>query len=262
MKAFRWVGPMFALAFLVSGLSAQDPKKGTTDQPAAKQPDKPAKDKKEAVDKLINAGQMTGKVVQWSPDDKTILLDVKLVIADGIDEGVANNINNKQQELIKEQALLVATPRNKPQDQLNHANRIKTLTIEIQKEEAKLIKYKEVQQQFELKAADDVKVRTVEAPPKFDDKGFPAKRTAAEMKELRGTDPRVPGYKAEIDAVKEDLTVMVMLVRKATRSTSKEPPAKAPDKSTNLDKDPPIKLPDSLRATVILIGAPDEPKKP
>src|SRR5215470_4755 len=52
-------------------------------------------------------------------------------------------------------------------------------------------------QDVELQAIDDVVVRTARPREQVDDKGKVKRLTRAELKELKGPDPKLPGYKAE-----------------------------------------------------------------
>src|SRR5947207_12211314 len=56
---------------------------------------------------------------------------------------------------------------------------------------------------------DDVKVRTKNPPVAYDDKGDKKKYTAKELKELRGDDPKLPGYTAEFNDLKQNQVVEV-----------------------------------------------------
>jgi hypothetical protein len=60
-------------------------------------------------------------------------------------------------------------------------------------------------------AAEDVQVRTLRPPAGFDDKGNIKKYTAAELRELKGKHPNLPGYEATADLLKPGMTVQVTL---------------------------------------------------
>src|SRR5262245_30982579 len=51
--------------------------------------------------------------------------------------------------------------------------------------------------QYILDVADDVQVRVMQLPMQFDDKGKPRKYTSDEIKELRGANSKLPGYKSD-----------------------------------------------------------------
>jgi hypothetical protein len=72
-------------------------------------------------------------------------------------------------------------------------------------------------------SVDDVKIRTKNPPVAYDDKGNKKKYTAKELKELRGDDPKLPGYTAEFNDLKQNQIVEVSLVRKKSDRDAKQP---------------------------------------
>jgi hypothetical protein len=93
-------------------------------------------------------------------------------------------------------------------------------------------------QNVELQAGDDMKVRTLQLPVDFDEKGRPKRYSSKELKELRGSDPQLPGYTADFDSLKPDQFVRVYLARK--KDAPKPPPVKekpAAKKDKDADKD-------------------------
>ena len=62
-----------------------------------------------------------------------------------------------------------------------------------------------------VKLDEGVKVRFLRAPAAYDDKGHFRKRTAEELKELKGPDPKLPGYTADLGDLKNGQTVVVRL---------------------------------------------------
>ena len=248
-----WVGALLAIILATPAARADD-KKTDSDPPT-----KTDKDKKQAADKLVAAGSMTGKVTDWDKDERVITLDVKLQIPDGIDEGAAEAIGNKQAELIRLQATPIdARNANSVRDRLKQVANIQK---DIAQNQAKLYKFKEVNQKFVVNIAENATVRTLELPPVFDEKGNVIRRTAQEMKELRG-DTRLPGYKGELGDLKADQMVRIVIVH--NKSTKIDPPSrsdKKSDKPDAPDEKPPIKLDKSYHATMVVIGTSDDAKK-
>jgi hypothetical protein len=70
-----------------------------------------------------------------------------------------------------------------------------------------------------LMTVDDLKVRSQEPPVAYDDKGNKKKYTAKEKKELRGPDPKLPGYTAGFEDLKVNQIVEVWLVYKKSDKT-------------------------------------------
>jgi hypothetical protein len=102
----------------------------------------------------------------------------------------------------------------------------------------------------ELQITDDIKVRVLQPPPEFDEKGRLRKRTAKELKELRGPDSKLPGFQADFDSLKPDQIVRVTIVgKKETGYKPQRPKAKPKPKAD--DEDPPE--PERPTASMIVI---------
>jgi hypothetical protein len=65
----------------------------------------------------------------------------------------------------------------------------------------------------EVEMASGIVIRTAFVPVVFDEKGEPKKLTPQELKELKGPNPKVPGYKADVRALKAGQTVKVTLAK-------------------------------------------------
>jgi hypothetical protein len=82
---------------------------------------------------------------------------------------------------------------------------------------------------YHLEPTDDMVVRLLSLPQQYDDKGYPKKYTADELKELKGDNPKLIGYQGSVDDLKSGQQVRVYLLREV-------PPPKGnaqPDKSDN-----------------------------
>ena len=111
-----------------------------------------------------------------------------------------------------------------------------------------------INKELEIQATDDMKVRTLLLPVDFDEKGRPKKYTAKEIKELKGPDPKLPGYTADFDSLKAEQTVRVYLAKK------KEPPKeKGQDKEKKKGEDADVGSSEKPEALMVVIL--DEPKK-
>jgi len=83
-------------------------------------------------------------------------------------------------------------------------------------------------QDLELQAIEDVVVRTIKPREQVDDKGKIKRLTRAELKEQKGPDPKLPGYKAEFGDLQTDMVVQVTLVQKKSALMAK--PVRRPAK--------------------------------
>jgi hypothetical protein len=73
--------------------------------------------------------------------------------------------------------------------------------------------------QVKISVMDDVQVRAKLLPLAFDDNGKPRKLTSDEVKELRGTDHKLPGYAADYSDLKAGQAVLINLGRIKTATT-------------------------------------------
>jgi hypothetical protein len=106
--------------------------------------------------------------------------------------------------------------------------------VQMARAEATLYQPQSLTKEVELQATDDVKVRLARPPEANDDKGKPKKYTAKELKELRGPDPKLPGYQAEFSDLHEGQIISVTLVKK---KDAPKPPARKPGKPPKDAKD-------------------------
>jgi hypothetical protein len=64
---------------------------------------------------------------------------------------------------------------------------------------------------IEFEVSDDLKVRRKFAPLQYDDKGKPRKPTATELSQMKGSDPKQPGYSADVYDLKPGQVVQLTL---------------------------------------------------
>jgi hypothetical protein len=88
-------------------------------------------------------------------------------------------------------------------------------------------------QEYVLRTDEEVTVRFKKLPPEFDEKGKVKRRTAVELKELKGKDPRLPGYTAEFSDLKPGQAITVYLARERRAAG----PAKAKGEAADADKE-------------------------
>jgi hypothetical protein len=208
----------FCLTFLLVGITLPALAAAKDDKPVAKD-EKPAA--KEDAEKWISLGQVAGQLTHMSSGDSgEYTIKVTSQVIEANPQGQADYARH-QEDLLKRQVQIMRTT--------NPADRQKQmieLIREAQKAPGNLFKVREVSQDVKVVPADDMKVRLAYPPPAFDDKGFPKKYTAAELKELRGTE-NLPGYSGSLDDIKTNQIVLVTLARKAAK----------PDAPKDRDKD-------------------------
>jgi hypothetical protein len=176
---------------------------------------KPAKDTKEATDKMISSGMVTGRLLNWGSSKKekeTITLEITVDVADPA--------GLQTQARLENQLAQVSANRG-----LNAADRIRQtadISRQITQNQPHLVKQEKFKMDFRL--GDDFSVRRAELPAKTEG-GKVVKYTEKEKKELKGPNPKLPGYTANEEELKNDQLVTVYLSKK------KEPKSSSKDKS-------------------------------
>jgi hypothetical protein len=186
-------------------------------------------DKKAAPNPYVQVGNVTAKVVGVDSNNS-----IRLQI-------VSRQIDPNQVQALQKAQFDLARARN-PQDAFNIQKRI----VDIQRR-----LYKEVKQDVSLSTTDDVKIRVSKPPATFDEKGNLVPPSKEVLKELKGDDPRVPGYKAEFSDLRAEQIVQVSLVR-TRESLRARPVAKGKDVDLELlakDQQP-------LVSMIVVIGEP------
>jgi hypothetical protein len=149
--------------------------------------------------KMVQAGQLTGKIVTIVESKRSLRLQVTVAIPQP-NQGAVQSYYQAQQNLITARLKrdwngVVQAQQQMAQHQLN------------------MITMRKENKEIELSTTEDVKVRRMNPPEQFDEKGQPKKYTAKELKELKGKD-KDPGYPAEFSDLVQDQYVTVTLVRK------------------------------------------------
>jgi hypothetical protein len=166
---------------------------------------------KKIYDKLIKSGKsFLGRLVKIDADKHYLIVEVayKSPKQDG----------QTVQRLANLQAQMVDAQRQRnPVERLKQLNRIQ---LEIEKAKGNL--YKDVSQKIDLDAPQDMKVRTMLLPVEFDEKGKPRKLTEKEKRELKGPDPSLPGYTADLETLKPDQLVEIYLAKQGSKSKAKD----------------------------------------
>ena len=186
--------------------------------PVWAEPKKPegaaAKDQKEALDKMVSAGEVVGKLTGWGDGNhKTLTLHVTLTYQVPNADAIKNILNLKQQQ----NQILTNAGLNPLQKQQQLAQN----QTEIAKNQANAFTKKEETKTVELQVGDEMKVRLSDPPVAFDEKGKPKKYTAKELRELKG-DSKLPGFPADMSNLANDQLLQVQLVVPKKKTVSKE----------------------------------------
>ncbi len=197
-----------------------------------KKKDDPKKGAVEAIDaEKLKPGQVIGKVMQFSETSIRVRVDYvhyELNQAKGRNSVLA--ADRQAQHLIREQQAIaraqqrLVNARN-PAEQWRALQDLQNRSSQMQSEAVRaqlqaltgknggqnLFKEVHEYKDVDIELDDKVVYRTSFLPYVFDDMGNPKKYTDQEKKELKGNDPKLPGYKAAASDVKVGAKVTVTL---------------------------------------------------
>jgi hypothetical protein len=218
-----------AAAVLVCGCLAMSAFAADKDKDKAKADAKKDAEKGVTTEKMYRAGQLAGKVLTVVESKKSLRLQVTLQYPK-LNAGALNSLIQAQANM--QQAML-------NRDYNARIQGIANAQRQMLQAQATLYQMQSMTKDVELQTTDEVKVRLAYPPEAFDDKGKPKRYTAKELKELKGPDPKLPGYNAEFSDLHEGQYVTVTLVKKKDAPTKLPPrrPIKDPKEAKDIDAD-------------------------
>jgi hypothetical protein len=178
-----------------------DAKKDDAKKDDAKKDDKKETPKKEEVtsEKMIKAGTLVGKVVEVNETKKSIRVQIAYQVQKP-NVGEIQAIASCKAQL----AQAIAS---------RDINQVQNLQVQIAQHSANAMTTERKTKDVQVTGTEDVKIRQTSPPMAYDDKGRPMKRSAKELKELKG-DSKLPGYPGEFTDLHTDQVVRVTLVKK------------------------------------------------
>jgi hypothetical protein len=197
---------------------------------------------------LADAHTVTGKLLSVGGTDKSLSLRVDYQVLEP-KPNAGKGQAHAMQHLLHEQQQIMRT-----RNPLVRAQKLQQFEIDAIRQQNRAVnqafKLVSEHKDFDLESTAEVKVRYLEPPAQYDDKGQLKKYTAAELKELKGKNPDLPGYEADFDK---------LTVGQAVRVTLAVPKA---DKDKAKDKDAPDDRKPLVSMVVIVADAPpaDPPK--
>jgi len=210
----------------------KDEKKDPKTEPKKVEPKKDPKVEPKKDNGMVRIGQLVAQVLNVDESKKSLRLRYEVL---KLNPGAVQGLAQGQLEL--QQAY------TKPYDQ--QAQAIRDANRKIAENQLKL--YMKDTAEVELITAEDSLVRMKDPPPKFDDKGRPAKHTAKELAELKGSDSKLPGYKGEWADLRTNQLIQVTLVQKRNM-----PKPKINPKTREIDPDTIADLKPQMSMIVIL----------
>src|SRR5258707_1201113 len=198
---------------------------------------------------LLQAGQVTGKLANLGSSGKALTLQVEtqsLQANPGYNAGKGNtpavqSALKHQAEALKLQEQILRT--HNPLHRAALLQRATAQALQVHPQH-NLFKVVTTTKDFDLQAADDVKVRMLNLPDLFDEKGNPKKYTADELKDLKGSDTKLPGYTSDFSSLKNGQQVTVYLSKPKSDAKDNKDDADNKDKKNAkpADKTPVITM--------------------
>lgn len=157
------------------------------------------------ADKL-QPGEFSGKLLSLPGTDGSFKVAVEY---QNVDLKNVGKLTQDQQHLVNLQAqLATANARNVGRI----LQQINTQTARMLQDQNNAYKVSIATKDVEFHAADNLKIRLAEPASIYDDKGNIKKYTAAELKEMKGKDSKLPGYEGSAESLAVGQKVRVTLV--------------------------------------------------
>ncbi len=160
---------------------------------------------------LADAHTVTGKLLSVGGSDQSFSLRVEYQVLQP-NPHAGRETSRGAQHLLREQREILRT-----RNPLLRAVKLQQLEARVLNQEAKAVNgaFKSVKEHkdFDLESTADVAVRYREPPVQYDDKGYLKKYTAAELQQMKGKNPDLPGYQASFSDLAPGQTVRVTLAR-------------------------------------------------
>ena len=156
---------------------------------------------------LADVHTAVGKLLSVGGTDKTLSIRVEYQVLQANPNGIRRNNSNLHHLFMEQQNVL------RTRNPFVRAARLQKLEVQSLRTQLQAGNnaYKVVNnhKEFDLAATAEVSVRYLEPPQAYDDKGNLKKYTAAELKEMKGKNPDLPGYQADFDKLQPGQTVRV-----------------------------------------------------
>lgn len=205
-----------------------------------------AKDKKDALEakkalekkesQWVRIGQLTGTLVGVNESTKGIRIRVDVPT---LNPAAVLGLAQAQEGVALAQVALVQATAQPPRQRylavLNAQWQMAQAQENVARQQNQL--YTRVSQEVELPTTDDLVVRLNEPLPKFNDQGKQVRLTAKDLKEAKGSNPKLPGYQADFSNLRPNQIIQVTLTRhkNALRPRPANPKNKEADADLLLD---------------------------
>jgi hypothetical protein len=162
---------------------------------------------------LAQQDQIIGKLKSVNPTDKTFTLEIDVSVLKNGARTAAHLMDQQERILRQEQDILRTT------NPILRAQKVQRLAADLQRAQNN-VKTVTQHKDFDLEPTTDAKVRLQDPPVQYDEKGNVKKYTPKELQELKG-EPKLTGYAADWDSLKEGQTVKLTLSHKHDKAGDK-----------------------------------------
>jgi len=162
---------------------------------------------------LAQQNQIIGKLKSVNPTDKTCTLEIDVSVLKNGARGAVQLMDQQERILREEQDILRTT------NPILRAQKAQRLAADLQRAQNS-VKTVTQHKDFDVETTTDARVRLQDPPVQYDEKGNVKKYTSKELQELKG-DPKLIGYAADWDSLKEGQTVKLTLSHKHDKAADK-----------------------------------------
>lgn len=163
-----------------------------------------AKDKADTNEPLVKLGEFVVTLTQVEGTQKYLTAEyTQQVVVPDTQAAVQNSL-----DVMRRQYEILQDP-----NPISRRQQLLQLLAEQQRNQLNAFQVQQIPVTLELQATDELKVRVLQPGLIFDDKGKPRRPTKKELKDMKGSDPKQPGYAADFDQLKPGQTVQVSLAQ-------------------------------------------------
>jgi hypothetical protein len=156
------------------------------------------------VKQLAVSGAASGRLIEVGSNTLTVRVAVPSLEAKQVNAG---NVLRIQSRIVTKQQQILAA--KNPVARAQRIRELAALQLDMQRQGG--VKVRTDQMDFEVPMSDAVNVRLSELPTRYDHKGKIILPTAQEQKDLKGLDPKLPGYASSLDKLTPGQTVLVLV---------------------------------------------------
>jgi hypothetical protein len=229
-RFYAWAILFLGFAVLLPA-TAQDQKKKKKDKDVGTQATK------EEYAQLMKYKEVKGKIIRLDSEtlELAILAELKRFEPKPGAQSKLNQAQQRLQQEINREQQRLARIRNPAQQMQEYQNFLNRIQQQSGPNFNALFKVITDRKEFNLQGTDKTIVRWAKLPTEYDEKGNAKEYTEKEKKELKGKDPKLPGYRAELKDLEVGQYVKITVSSKKPSAKDKKDSAK--EKKEDADKE-------------------------